>query len=226
MAEIEGTAKSERLHRGMTLAERRRQRREALLDTALELFGTKGYQSTSVEEICRTAFVSTRNFYEEFENREALLMALGDRVVAKAFEAVMSTPQLEGGAEVVRQDAEVRISAIVHALVDDPRVARVTFVEQLGVSPAQEARRREAHLAYARYLSDYLSYYLAEGGAVTPAPDLAAQRRRDLVGVGLVGAMHEILAHWVLSTDPTTIDELIDVLVEIVMVMYAALLAE
>ena len=77
--------RAERRIRGRTLAERREERRDAMLAAGLDLFGTKGYAATTVEEVCRRAYVSSRNFYEEFDNRLSLLVAVGERIVAAAF---------------------------------------------------------------------------------------------------------------------------------------------
>src|SRR5215218_480858 len=101
--------KTERLRKGRTLAERRWERREALLDAALDLFGTQGYAATSVEELCRTAYVSTRNFYEEFDNREAVLLALGDRLVGDAYQAMVEAT-IEDGPDRLRRESRARVS--------------------------------------------------------------------------------------------------------------------
>ncbi|MEJ5255846.1 MAG: helix-turn-helix domain-containing protein [Acidimicrobiales bacterium] len=92
------TAPRERLHRGRTMRERRAQRRQALLDSALELFGTRGYAATSIEELCRTSNVSTRYFYEEFQNREDLLASLYEDLLARAWEAVLAAEVKPGSA--------------------------------------------------------------------------------------------------------------------------------
>src|SRR3954470_19843860 len=54
------------------------------LGAARELLGGDGSAATSIERLCATASVSTRNFYEEFPGREALLVALHDRITGRA----------------------------------------------------------------------------------------------------------------------------------------------
>lgn len=88
----------QRSYAGRTAAERRADRRERLLTAGLELFGTDGYARTPIERICATAGVSTRNFYEEFTGREALLMALHDRVTHRALDAVATALRADAGA--------------------------------------------------------------------------------------------------------------------------------
>ena len=85
-----GRRAPQRSYAGRTAAERRAERRERLLEAGLQLFGTDGYAATSIEKLCAAAGVSTRSFYEEFDGREALLMALHDRVTQRALDAVIA----------------------------------------------------------------------------------------------------------------------------------------
>lgn len=200
----------ERLHRGLTLSERRAQRRQALLDSALELFGTKGYAATSIEELCRTSFVSTRYFYEEFQNREDLLASLYEDLLARAWEEVLAA-EVEPGADYLRRDTRARVGAFVHALLDDPRAARIVCLEAVGVSPALEARRRAAHLRYADALANFFLDYFPEG--TDPGHDF------ELVALGMVGAINEIIIDWMERDEPGSLDQLIDVVCELFLVL-------
>lgn len=209
-----GPAAPERLRRGQTLSERRAQRRQALLDAALELFGTRGFSASSVEEICRTAYVSTRNFYEEFENREALLVALGDVMTQDAYIAMIE-PVIPEGPDFSRREARVRIGAVVHALVDDPRVARVAFVESRGVSPLHEARRRDAHKLFARFVMGL--------DETDPTGSVWAGPTGETYALGMVGAINEVVGDWVLRETKPDLEELIDNLTEFFLLMRDAL---
>lgn len=200
----------ERILNGRTLDQRRQQRRQALLAAALDLFGTKGYASTSVEEICRLAHVSTRNFYEEYANREVLLKALGEQVLERVYRAITESNP-EPGPGLARRGARERAAAVVHALVDDPRVARVAFVETMGVSPELQAQRQAGYRLYAHWLVEYV------------ADDLAAlgidQRHREALGLALVGATNELILNWVVSDERPPVEELIDLIVDLAMIL-------
>jgi AcrR family transcriptional regulator len=204
------TESHERLLRGKTLAERRQERREALLDAALDLFGTKGYSNTTIEEICRSAYVSTRNFYEEFANREAVLIALGQRIAQQALGVLMSV-EVPAGPDLRGRRTRARIQALVELLLRDPRVARLVFVESLGVSPEQEMRRRETHRAIARWLADFtIEEAMVQG---------RDHRRQELQALAVVGACNELLSDWVLSEERSSIEELVELLVDVVLDM-------
>ena len=62
MAEHSQTAVTERRYGGRTVDERRADRRARLRDTGLEVFGTTGFQRATIEQVCATAKVATRNF--------------------------------------------------------------------------------------------------------------------------------------------------------------------
>ncbi len=129
-----------RSYGGRSAEERRAERRERLLAAGLELFGTRGYAATSIERLCATASVSTRNFYEEFSGREELLTALHTAINERAAQALADA--YAGAAEA---DLPTRVERAVRAFVtvtaSDPRWARIAFVEVIGVSADLERHR-------------------------------------------------------------------------------------
>ena len=71
---------------GAQTAGRRRARdpeatRQALLDAAIELFGTVGFDATSVQSIAERAQVTKGGFYHHFESKQALLHEIHDRFI-------------------------------------------------------------------------------------------------------------------------------------------------
>jgi AcrR family transcriptional regulator len=69
------SVQSGRTYRGADPAQRRDDRRTRLVDAAVEIFGTTGYRSATVERICAAAGLTKRYFYESFDSSEALLLA-------------------------------------------------------------------------------------------------------------------------------------------------------
>src|SRR3954467_2466077 len=55
--------------------------RQALLDAAIELFGTAGFDATSVQSIADRARVTKGGFYHHFESKQALLHEIHDRFI-------------------------------------------------------------------------------------------------------------------------------------------------
>ncbi|MFE2944863.1 TetR family transcriptional regulator [Streptomyces sp. NPDC059255] len=169
--------------------ERRALRRERLLATATDLFTTRGYPATSIERICATAHVSIRAFYEEFEGREALLIALHNDVARAGMEAaltVLSDPGMESAG------ARSRITALTRSYLDavtaEPAATRIAFVEVIGAGRAVEEHR----LLWRSLWSDFLS------GEAERAVERGESAPRDysLAIVALIGAINELVAHW------------------------------
>jgi hypothetical protein len=102
-----------------------------------------------------------------------------------------------------------RVGALVHTLVDDPRIARVAFIETVGIDPAHEALRRDMLGVFPAWLQAYLQGHF-DAQQVTP------ERQRSLA-VGLFGAVHELMTDWVLQQpeDRPRVDDLIDDIVEL-----------
>lgn len=179
-----------RRHDGRTVEERRARRRQALLDAGLEAFGTRGYRATTVEQLCRAAAVSTRNFYEEFTNREELLLTIYDELITEAVGAVMAQ---EAPADVdlpgLIENTRRQIAAFVEGLAADPRAAQVVLVEVVGISDQMEVRRRQTRRQFAAYIASQASRF-AEAGRL-PRGDFR------ILSIGMVGAIAEVLVEWV-----------------------------
>lgn len=58
-------------------------RRELLKEAALELFGQKGYEQTSISEIARRARLPVGSFYQHFRTKKQLLVALMDELLER-----------------------------------------------------------------------------------------------------------------------------------------------
>lgn len=71
--------------------------RERILDAAFELFKTKGYVASSVEEIASCAEAAKGSVYWHFPSKEALLLALVDREIARIRERL--SPLSAGGTD-------------------------------------------------------------------------------------------------------------------------------
>jgi len=175
--------------RGLDADQRRAQRRDQLLDAALELFAAQGYQNTSIEQICVAAYVGTKSFYEVFDSREGCYLALLQRISNQAFAIMMAT--LDEAPDREEEATPVLIGAFAHALVDDRRVAKVTFGEGGAISPASERQRR----ANRRWAASFIEAIWQRYGHTD---DGSAHD----VAIGLIGGLFDILADWQIDADP------------------------
>jgi AcrR family transcriptional regulator len=111
--------------------------RDAIYDAAMELFGRKGFNETTVDEIVEAAGISQRSFFRYFPTKSDVLAydiaGAGDVVVA----AIEGCPRELSGLEVVRRVAQANIE---YAL-SRPRTRQIIEIT------AQNFSARQAHRA-------------------------------------------------------------------------------
>lgn len=152
-----------RRYRGQTAQERGLERRARLEQAALELIGERGWQQATMTEICRTAGLTERYFYESFKSRDDLYVAVIEQLGADVLRAVLSAVD---PAAPPRERVRAAAGALVAFLVGDPRRGRVALVEGAG-SPELERRRRQIILGLADEIAQrWEALFGVDGGAL------------------------------------------------------------
>lgn len=178
--------KARRGYGGRSADELVQERRQRLLDAGYELFGTQGYASTNTDQICRAAKVTTRHFYEQFADKEALLITLFDAQMQDTLNQVTST--LIGSVRPLPERLFEGLETFLDAQLTDVRRARLTTIEILGVSPQAESRRHTVITQFSQLIEMYFAALVQQGHA----PDQPYR----VLAVAIVGAMHELqIAH-------------------------------
>jgi len=75
----------------MTEHQSKDQRREQILDAAAQLFASKGFEKTSVDEIARTAGLSKGAIYWYFPSKESVLIALAENYQSRSQSTVVES---------------------------------------------------------------------------------------------------------------------------------------
>jgi AcrR family transcriptional regulator len=197
-------AHKSRVYRGASARERVASRRERLLEAALELYGTRGYVATGVKDICRAAGLTDRYFYESFRDGGELFTAAFDRATSELL-ALVAKKVSEVPPE---PEAQVRaaIETFVRALADDPRKARLIFVEAASAGAELERHMRASLRRFAALV------------AATARPHLPARMPERLLKMGalsLVGAIERVIIEWQDGELDVTIEQIIDFLVRL-----------
>jgi len=202
-----GSSAGRRRLRGLDPEQRRAQRRDQLLAAAFDLIAVKGYANTAIEEICQTAYVGNKAFYELFDSKEgcylALLRQTSERIEAQITDAMQDTPDGEDAHDTMRR----LLSAFAHSLVDDPRVAAVTFGTAAGISPRIEAQRRENRHWAAEFIEAFW-----RRNQTSPHGERSGSLDYRSLAIASVGGLFEAVTDWLhdtSSTQPKTIDSLI-----------------
>ena len=205
-----GTTRARR-YAGQSVKERLAQRRERLVEAGLTLFAAKGYTSTSIELICSNAGVTARHFYEQFASREALLLEVYEEVFDRARKAVVTA--LHRTHATPRDRVTAGIEAYVHAVLDDPRNARIACVEVVGATPKIERRRRRAIHEIAALIESE-AHALADQGSV-------ARRDFSLTAIAMAGACNELVTDAIMRPTPPPTFALVDALVRLFLAVIA-----
>lgn len=187
-------------YRGASAVQRAAQRRTVLLASALELLGTEGWTGTTVRSVCAHAKLNPRYFYESFADLDALLLALFDDVAADVTRAVLAAAR-EAPQDDAHAAARAALGRLIEHVTDDPRVARVLFVEALG-SEALGRRRLDAMHEMWQVLAAVARTFYGQGEDADPIGDVAAAL--------LVGGVTELLIAWLDGRLAITREQLIE----------------
>ncbi|MFF1724295.1 TetR family transcriptional regulator [Streptomyces sviceus] len=173
-----------------TLRERKKQRtREALLRVAIELFTTRGYEQTTVDDIADAVGVSQRTFFRYFAGKEDAALALDAMTVSNFVDSVRARPPHEPPLEALRQ-AVLQGWDTLHEIVES-----VVPVERfLGMYRVIESTPvlLAAHLRRSAEVEEVLTQVLAEREGLDAATD---PRPRLLVAV-FSGVMRVTERQW------------------------------
>lgn len=191
---------TERTYSGVTISERAAYRRQRFIEAGITLFGSEGYQATTMRKLTAESGLTNRYFYESFQSMEDLLIA--------CYESLMSDfrEQLKAELDSASENPESRIRAGLICFFNamfNPEFARITHSEVLGVSARVEA-------VYSRYTAEFaelLMGYLSPAGETVSARDYT---QREYVGAALAGAVINAGIVWVRSRYAASLEDIVD----------------
>jgi AcrR family transcriptional regulator len=168
---------------GVEAPERLAQRRRQLLDAGLQLLGgADDPPELTVRGICTQAGISARYFYESFKDKDQLVAAVYDWVIAD----IAATTQAAVAAAPRGEQNRAGIANLVRTIAGDARIGRLLFNPQL--SNAVLARKRaEVGGVFA----------LLSGQHVTAAYQLPENGWTKSVAHFVVGGVGQTISAWV-----------------------------
>lgn len=179
-----------RVYAGENPAERTARRRQQFMDAGLQIFGSTGYRTATVRQLCRQAELTDRYFYESFDTMEDLLIAVYRQQFDQLQQVVLvKLMDAEPGSNVMST-----VRAGLDALFDmasDPCVARVCWLEVLGVSPRVDE-------TYMRTFTGFADLVINFARQRFPHWQIDDDEAR-MLGLALIGAVSQTVTHWVLG---------------------------
>ncbi|MGI9145784.1 MAG: TetR/AcrR family transcriptional regulator [Chloroflexota bacterium] len=175
---------------------RSQQRHERILEAATRVFAAKGYHGTLVDEIAAEADTSKGGVYFHFPNKQAIFLALFDRLSAMLRERIRVAVAAE--TEPVAR-AEAALKVVLFTFAGHRRLARLFMVEALGSGPEFNARMLQIRAAFAELIRRHLDEAVA-AGAIPPLETTTA-------ATAWFGAVNEVITHWAVSEDGRRLED-------------------
>src|SRR5918998_1578996 len=116
------------------------ERQRQLLDAALEVVATEGFDAVTVEAVARRAGVTRPVVYDQFGDLDGLLVALIDREEAVALAPLLAIVGDEPGDADPDDFLVEGVRAYLRAVYEEPRTWRVVLMPPDGGSPDLRAR--------------------------------------------------------------------------------------
>jgi len=153
-----------------------RTKQERILDAALELFATRGYQATAVPEIARAANVATGTIYRYFDTKDDLLNALYQRWKGefnrRVFGSDRSGPGMFGAGLASRDVFGMIWRRIMGWMCDCPQQA--AFLDQHFHRPFLDETSLACERAYLDVFDRFVTDAVAKGQVRDMPPALVA----------------------------------------------------
>jgi AcrR family transcriptional regulator len=121
------------------------ERKQQILDCALEAFAACGYHDTSIADVCARAGIGRATLYQYFTDKRDLLVALAERIEARIKRLLDERePQhIPAGFKPTEAQAvafvEARFAQTVRAVFEDARTARLIVRAGRGADSAVDA---------------------------------------------------------------------------------------
>ena len=186
---------------GVQARERVAERRRRLLDAGLELLGgAEDPPDLTVRAICGEAGVTARYFYESFTDKDALVAAVFDGVIAD----IAATTQAAVAAAPREEQNRAGIANLVRVIADDARVGRLMFNPRL-TNDVLARKRAEVGGVFALLSGEHATsaYELPDNGWTTSAAHF------------VVGGVAQTISAWVSGDVQLTQGQLTDQLTRI-----------
>ena len=181
----------------MKLSRRERRKQEVhgrILDAAVELFESNGFEGTTVDRICERADVAQKTFFNHFPTKQHLIRELAHGIVDEFHAQIEAARKLEGTtAERIDHFFE-RSRENVHNFA---RVSRELVLEVISVSHIDPEETRKVHAEFAALLSDGVVR-----GEVTDRYSV------EFLAEMAIGLFHDIMLNWVSLDDYPVEDRL------------------
>jgi TetR/AcrR family fatty acid metabolism transcriptional regulator len=165
--------------------------RQRILDAAEEVFATKGYHATAVDDIAAVAQTSKGGLYFHFPNKQsiflALIDALGPRLAAAVEHAIADVPD-----PVARVDRA--LSIVLDLFARHRHLSKILLVDAVALGQGFDERLMAVRGRFIALIQRYLDEAVCEG-AIAPLDT-------SIAACAWFGAINEVVVRWLITGQP------------------------
>ncbi|OTG64265.1 TetR/AcrR family transcriptional regulator [Acinetobacter silvestris] len=193
-------AAKERQFKGMSLSERKLARRQKLIEAGIQAYGTHGFFSVTVKDICNEAKLTERYFYESFKKSEELFQTIFLQLIESLQQNVMQA--VMQAAPDPKNMIDAGLSALFSMLKNDPRMARIIYIDAMLVQELHNhATIHETMSRFDRMIHAFVMLMM-------PHINLN-EKEVSLIATGLNGYVTQIAIRWVMGGFRLSFDEVL-----------------
>lgn len=191
----------ERQFKGMSLSERKIARRDKLIEAGIQAYGTHGFFSVTVKDICNEAKLTERYFYESFKKSEQLFQTIFLKQIDELQNNVMQATMQASTDPTKMIDAG--LTALLTTLKNNPKMARIIYIDAMLVQELHnQATIQETMQRFDRMIHAFVTLMM---------PHLnRSEREISLIATGLNGYVTQIAIRWVMSGFKLELEEVKD----------------
>lgn len=172
-------------------------RRQRILDGAALTFSRRGYRATSVDDIAEASATSKGGIYFHFPNKEAIFLALLERMAALLHDR-MERAMAEAEAAGPEAKLDAALLTMLHTFGAHRTLARLFLVDAMGANREFSARIMEIQEGFVALIERQLQEAVAEGAL--PSVDT------EITSVAWFGALLQVVTHWLLLGKPADLN--------------------
>ncbi len=189
---------------GVSPEDRTAERRTKLVAAGRELLAEAGWRGPSLRAVCTRSGLADRYFYESFANRDALLIAVCDQVMADVLE--VAGTRMTAAPRTYRAQVRAAADAVLDLLDQEAGLVRVLLLETPDSAELTQHRRKMMGS-----LVDLMVFATDDLDSLRGTPDV----RRRLGAHAILGALFELLAAWTAGELDLPREELLDFVVHV-----------
>ena len=165
--------------------------RSRILEAAVNVFASKGYHDTKVDDIVSQSQTSKGSFYFYFPSKQDIFMALVDTFADLLENRLRERLSLEPSGT-ARVDAALRVCLEIFGQYRS--LAKIALVQATGLGAAFEQKRQAVNQRFIEIVRENLDSAVADGSIPPLDTEIAA--------CAWVGALNEIVLRWVYTSQP------------------------